>query len=133
MSVFNLTHGFEIHDKPDSYIHLKEVVYGCSLCLENTYSLFGASLNLLYRNNSHTGKVSRLKQECSYIVADQCSKRALVFELVAPPPGTNSFGVKRACNLKNKRYIRGNVGENQRGAPTCRRNLCSYSGYQKYS
>ncbi len=28
--------------------------------------------------------------------------------------------------------LRGNVGENQRGAPTCRRNLCSYSGYQKY-
>ncbi len=26
--------------------------------------------------------------------------------------------------------LRGNVGENQRGAPTCRRNLCSYSGYQ---
>ena len=29
--------------------------------------------------------------------------------------------------------LRGNVGENQRGALTCRRNLCSYSGYQKYS
>ncbi len=29
--------------------------------------------------------------------------------------------------------LRGNVGENQRGAPNCRRNLCSYSGYQKYS
>ncbi len=29
--------------------------------------------------------------------------------------------------------LRGNVGENQRGAPTCRRNLCSYFGYQKYS
>ena len=29
--------------------------------------------------------------------------------------------------------LRGNVGENQRGAPTCRHNLCSYSGYQKYS
>ncbi len=27
--------------------------------------------------------------------------------------------------------LRGNVGENQRGAPTCRRNLCSYSGYKK--
>ncbi len=25
--------------------------------------------------------------------------------------------------------LRGNVGENQRGAPTCRHNLCSYSGY----
>ncbi len=29
--------------------------------------------------------------------------------------------------------LRGNVGENQSGAPTCQRNLCSYSGYQKYS
>ncbi len=28
--------------------------------------------------------------------------------------------------------LRGNVGENQRGAPACRCNLCSYSGYQKY-
>ena len=29
--------------------------------------------------------------------------------------------------------LRGNVWVNQRGAPTCRHNLCSYSGYQKYS
>ena len=29
--------------------------------------------------------------------------------------------------------LRGNVWENQRCAPTCRHNLCSYSGYQKYS
>ncbi len=29
--------------------------------------------------------------------------------------------------------LRGNVGENQRGVPTCRYKLCSYSGYQKYS
>ena len=28
--------------------------------------------------------------------------------------------------------LRGNVWVNQRGAPTCRHNLCSYSGYQKY-
>ncbi len=35
----------------------------------------------------------------------------------------------RASNL----CLRGNVGENQRGALACRRNLCSYSGYQKYS
>ncbi len=28
--------------------------------------------------------------------------------------------------------LRGNVWVNQRGAPTCRRNLCSYFGYQKY-
>ncbi len=27
----------------------------------------------------------------------------------------------------------GNVGENQRGVPTCRHNLCSYSGHWKYS
>ncbi len=30
----------------------------------------------------------------SKVVADQCSKRALVFELVAPTPGTNFFSVK---------------------------------------
>ncbi len=29
--------------------------------------------------------------------------------------------------------LRSNVGANQRCAPTCRRNLCSYSGHQKYS
>ncbi len=29
--------------------------------------------------------------------------------------------------------MRGNVGENQGGAPTCRLKLCSYSAYQKYS
>ncbi len=29
--------------------------------------------------------------------------------------------------------LRGNVGENQTDPPTCRHNLCSYSGYQKYS
>ncbi len=30
-------------------------------------------------------------------------------------------------------FLRGNVGENQTDPPTCQRNLCSYSGYQKYS
>ena len=35
--------------------------------------------------------------------------------------------------IKRCKDLRGNVGENQRGAPTCRRNQCSYSGHWKYS
>ncbi len=37
------------------------------------------------------------------------------------------------CHIDLEQILRGNVWENQRGAPACRRNLCSYSGYQKYS
>ena len=29
-------------------------------------------------------------------------------------------------------HLRGNVGENQRSAPTCQPNICSYSGHQKF-
>ncbi len=36
-------------------------------------------------------------------------------------------------SLISQMKLRGNVGENQRGAPTYRHNLGSYSGYQKYS
>ena len=42
----------------------------------------------------------------------------------------------RICSIHSDTQtsvLRGNVWENQRGAPTCRNNLCSYSGYQKYS
>ncbi len=47
----------------------------------------------------------------------------------------NAISLKSHVNAEedwNELSLRGNVGENQRGAPTCRRNLCSYSGYQKY-
>ncbi len=36
-------------------------------------------------------------------------------------------------NALVEKYFRGNVGEIQRGAPTCWRNLYWYSGYWKYS
>ena len=47
---------------------------------------------------------------------------------------TYLFGARELVFSIYPRFaLRSNVGENQRDAPTCRQNLCSYSrGYQKF-
>ncbi len=42
---------------------------------------------------------------------------------------TNNLNKNRYPDIVPGKNLRGNVGENQRGGTTCRRNLCSYSGY----
>ncbi len=52
----------------------------------------------------------------------------LLLPINLPYPGKST---ESTCCTSS--FLRGNVWVNQRGAPTCRRNLFSYSGYQKYS
>ncbi len=59
----------------------------------------------------------------------QISGRRL-FDQVARD-GKNMLTFEKRPLVAELSILRGNVGEYQTDPPTCRRNLCSYSGYQK--
>ncbi len=72
---------------------------------------------------------------CLFACALLASWSVWPLSLILPALQVKNLLVWLVPNLAHavSQLLRGNVGENQTDPPTCRHNLCSYSGYQKYS